>query len=81
MRLVVKVEKVEKRKVARKAITIDGKASLDVEFDGEEVRVVKDGKVISRARGNFEEFTFNVEEYKISIRREELEEMLRELKS
>ena len=77
----VKVEKVEKRKVARKAITIDGKASLDVEFDGEEVRVVKDGKVISRARGNFEEFTFNVEEYKISIRREELEEMLRELKS
>jgi len=81
VRLVVKVEKVEKRKVARKAITIDGKASLDVEFDGEEVRVVKDGKVISRARGNFEEFTFNVEEYKISIRREELEEMLRELKS
>jgi hypothetical protein len=75
---VVKIIKVEKPKSVRKRINVAEGLSVDLEYDGEEARVLKDGKVIAFVRGTFEEAQFCVEDYKVAVTRKELEEMLRE---
>ena len=74
----MKVEKVKPRIMKRGRLMIDPQIEITIEYDGEEVRVVYDGKLISSAGGDWEEFTFTVKDYKVSIRREEVEAIARE---
>jgi len=75
---VVKIIKVEKPKAVRKTISVANGLSVDLEYDGEEARVLRDGKVIAFVRGTFEEAQFCVEDYKLVVSRKELEEWLHE---
>jgi len=74
----MKIEKVKPKTVKRGKVKIDEQTEVAIEYDGEEVRVIYDNQVISRAGGDWEEFTFVVKDYKVSIRREEVEAIARE---
>jgi hypothetical protein len=75
---VVKITKVEKPKAVKKTISVAEGLSVDIEYDGEEVRLLREGKVKAFVRGAFEQAEFKVEGYKVAVTRKELEEWLHE---
>jgi len=67
------VEKLTKPKVARKTVQLDANVSVDLEHNGREVRIVKDGKVVGYVGGDFVDACVFVGEYKLCFTKKEIE--------
>jgi hypothetical protein len=69
----VRVEKLVKPKTAKKTVQLDANVSVELEYDGREVRIVKDGRVFGYVGGDFVEACVFVEEYKLCFTKKEIE--------
>lgn len=74
----VRVVRVEEKKAKKVRVELPSGSACELEYDGEELRLVKDGRVVAFCRGAFEVAEMRVESYKVVVHRRELEEMWRE---
>jgi len=72
----VRITRIPTRQVRRGRIKVDEGVVVEIEHDGEETRVIYEGRVISMAGGGWVEYCFVVKEYKVCITREDLEAIL-----
>jgi hypothetical protein len=72
----VKITKIEKTPLKRGKLRVDEQTEVIIERDELEARAIYSNEVVSRVGGHFEEWCFSVKEYKICIRKDELEGML-----
>jgi len=70
------ITKQEKKPARRGRIKIDEGVEAVVEQDENETRVIYNNEVVSRATGTWVEYCFFVKEYKVCVRKDELEGML-----
>jgi hypothetical protein len=70
------ITKQEKKPTRRARIKIDEGVEVLVEHGEDETRIFYGNEVISRATGTWIEYCFFVKEYKVCVRKDELEGML-----
>jgi hypothetical protein len=72
----VKIVKVEKKPEKSIQLKVSDTVTVSIVYDGKTYSVVYNGKALASIGGNFEDWTFNVEDYSVTLKREELESMM-----
>ena len=71
----VKIVKVEKKPEKSVQLKVSDTVIVSIVFDGKTYSAIYNGKTLASAGGKFEDWTFTVENYSVTLNREELEAM------
>jgi len=74
----VKIEKIKTRKTKSSKLKIDPETEITIEYNGNEVHVIYNNKIVSMASGDWLDFCFFIKDYKVCLDRKEVEEMVHE---
>jgi hypothetical protein len=72
----VKISKVEKKPEKSIQLKVSDMVTVSIVFDGKMYSAIYNGKTLASIGGNFEDWTFTVEDYSVTLERKELENMM-----